>query len=232
MNEDVRKSQDVKKITTITMNKKMSVVTTLYNYVSPMYCSLCRFLPGTTLHAILEQNIKIRNSHYCCAHTLHTPLHSHACMHTLIKLHSCAHMYTLIKGVLNQGQSPQRTPLLLYLHAYMHLHTHAHTINITTATVFLRPPSAISQSQPPSSWNTCMPYYSKILKYAHTHTQQPLCTHFTLYTHMHTLIKGVLNQGQSPQCTPLLQAHLYIHTHAHTANIITPTVLVRHSLLA
>ena len=63
---------------------------------------------------------------------------------------------------------------------------------------------------------------------------QPLCTHFTLYTHMHTLIKGVLNQGQSPQRTPLLHAHLHLHIHthmhAHTANITTPTVLVHHSL--
>ena len=63
---------------------------------------------------------------------------------------------------------------------------------------------------------------------------QPLCTHFTLYTHMHILIKGVLNQGQSPQRTPLLHAHLHLHIHthmhAHTANITTPTVLVHHSL--
>ena len=95
MNNEWRseKSQDMKKITTITMNKKMSVVTTLYNYVSPVYRSLCRFLPGTTLHAILEQNIEIHNSHYCCAHILHTPLHSHACTHlsSYTHVHTCTH---------------------------------------------------------------------------------------------------------------------------------------------
>ena len=117
-------------------------------------------------------------------------------------------------------------------------YTHAHTINITTAIAFLRPPSAISQtSQSPSSWNDLHAILQQNIKactHTHTHNMQPLCTHFTLYTHMHTLIKGVLNQGQSPQRTPLLHAHLHLHIHthmhAHTANITTPTVLVHHSL--
>ena len=71
-----------------------------------------------------------------------------------------------------------------------------------------------------------MPYYSKILKYAHTHThtpphqhtQQPLCTHFTLYTHMHTLIKGVLNQGHGEPPMYTLATSSPIPTHACTHN--------------
>ena len=156
-------------------------------------------------------------------------------MHARTHLSSYIHVHThaLIKGVLNQGQSPQCTPLL-QAHL-LHTCTHTHTINITTATVFLRPPSAISQSsQPPSSWNNLhviLQQNIEVCTLTHMHTQQPLCTHFILYTHMHTLIKGVLNQGQSPQRTPLLHAHL-LHTHTQIANITTPTVLVHHSLLA
>ena len=80
------KSQDVNKITTIIMNKKMSLVSTLSDYTTMSHLCItpcadsCLEQP---LHAIVEQNIKM-----------------------------------LIKGVLNQGQSPQRTPLL-----YAHMHT-------------------------------------------------------------------------------------------------------------
>ena len=85
MNEEVRKLQDMKKITTIIMNKKMSVVTTLSDYTTMSHLCIAPWadscLEQPCLHAILEQNIKIHNSHYCCAHTLHTPLHSHACTH-------------------------------------------------------------------------------------------------------------------------------------------------------
>ena len=80
------KSQDMNKITTIIMNKKMSLVSTLSDYTTMSHLCItpcadsCLEQP---LHAIVEQNIKM-----------------------------------LIKGVLNQGQSPQRTPLL-----YAHMHT-------------------------------------------------------------------------------------------------------------
>ena len=113
-----------------------------YNYVSPMYRSLCRFLPGTTLHTILEQNIKIHNSHCCCAHTLHTPLHSHVCTHALIKLHSCAYTCTN-QGCTEPGAEP---PTYTLATSSPTTHMHTHTINITTAMVFLRPPPVSHQS--------------------------------------------------------------------------------------
>ena len=148
-----------------------------YNYVSPIYRSLCRFLPGTTLHTILEQNIKIHNSHCCCAHTLHTPL-PYARMHLSSYIH--VHTHALIKGVLNQGQSPQRTPLL---QAHL-LHTCIYTINITTAMVFLRPPpvshqSVITTSQllEQSACHTTAKYWRM-----HTHTH----AHTTATVHAHT----------------------------------------------
>ena len=150
---------------------------------------------------------------------MHTHTHTHTQQPLCTHFTLYTHMHTLIKGVLNQRQSPQRTPLLqAHLHLYTHTHTHAHTINITTATVFLRPPSAISQSQPPSSWNTCMQYYySKILKYAHTHTHTTATMHtlHTLHSHAHTN-QGCTEPGaESPTYTLATSSPIPLHTYTH-----------------
>ena len=185
-----------------------------YNYVSPMYHSLCRFLPGTTLHTILEQNIKIHNSHCCCAHTLHT--HMHARTHLSSYIH--VHTHALIKGVLNQGQSPHAHPC--YKLTY-YTHAHTHTINITTATVFLRPPSAISQSsQAPSSWNNLHALLQQNIEVCtHTHTQQPLCMHARMHAHTsHSTFtnQGCTEPGAEPPTYTLATCSPTTHTHTHT----------------
>ena len=41
------------------------------------------------------------------------------------------------------------------------------------------------------------------------------CMYQAICTCRQTLIKGVLNQGQSPQRTPLLYAHMYVSSYMH-----------------
>ena len=163
-------------------------------------------------------------------HTLSTLLYTH--MYARMHLSSYIHVHThaLIKGVLNQGQSPQRTPLL---QAHQ-LHTCIHTQSTLLLQWFSSGPrrSAISQSsQPPSSWNNLHAILQQNIEectLTHTHTQQPLCTHtlHTLHSHAHTN-QGCTEPGAEPPTYSLATCSPTTHTHTHTHK---PTVLVRHSL--
>ena len=99
----------------------------------------------------------------------------------------CTCRQTPIKGVLNQGQSPQRTPLL-----YAHMNRAICTCRQTLIK------GVLNQGQSPQRTP---------LLYAHMY--QAICTC------RQTLIKGVLNQGQSPQRTPLLYAHMHVSSYMH-----------------
>ena len=143
MNNEWRyeKSQGMKKVTTIIMNKKMSVVTTLQLFLT--YVSVhtdvlilpCAdsCLEQPACHTIAKYWSTQQPLWLLSTHTLHTP--------TL----TCTH--TLIKGVLTQGQSPLCTPLLqAHLHTYTHSkHYHSNGYSCDS--------SGPRQSQPPSSWS-------------------------------------------------------------------------------
>ena len=168
-------------------------------------------------------------------HTLSTLLYTHMYAHTYQATLTCTHVHTN-QGCTEPGAEPPTYTLATSspIPSYTHLHTHTcthNTLHITTATVFLRPPSAISQSQPPSSWNTCMQYYSTILKHAHTHTHTTATMHtlHTLHSYAHTN-QGCTEPGAEPPMYTLATCSpTYTHTHTHKANITTPTILVCHT---
>ena len=112
----------------------MSVVTTLYNYVSPVYHSFTVQILAWNNRCIpyLEQNIKIHNSHYSvtAVHTLSTLLYTHMHAHTYQATLTCTHVHTN-QGCTEPGAEPPTYTLATSspIPSYTHLHTHTCTHN-------------------------------------------------------------------------------------------------------
>ena len=176
------------------MNKKMSVVTTLYNYVSPVYRSLCRFLPGTTpAYAIAIQSKILKYTTATTAvHTLSTLLYTHMHAHTYQATLTCTHVHTN-QGCTEPGAEPPTYTLATSspIPSYTHLHTHTCTHNKHYhRNGFPQAPishQSVTASQLLEHLYAILQQNIEACKHTHTHNSHYAHTsHSTLYTHMHT----------------------------------------------